>query len=76
MNLGLNQTQDTQDKEMIRKILLSANNGKIAGKKDIINVNSRAELKAHKRAINQLMENKIIYYEEGKGYFLSGVENE
>ena len=70
VNLGLNQTQDTQDKEMIRKILLSANNGKIAGKKDIININSRAELKAHKRAINQLMEDEIIYYEEGKGYFL------
>lgn len=70
VNLGLNHTQDTQDKEMISKILLSANNGKIAGKKDIININSRAELKAYKRAINQLMENEIIYYEKGKGYFL------
>lgn len=70
VNLGLNHTQDTQDKEMIRKILLSANNGKIAGKKDIINVNSRVELKAYERAIKQLTKEEIIYYVNGKGYFL------
>ena len=71
VNLGLNQTQNTQDKEMIRKILLSANNGKIAGKKNIININSRVEVKAYERAIKELVKDKIIYYVNGKGYFLS-----
>lgn len=79
-----NKTKDTQNSHIVPlkingeptikdKILMSGEsgeNGKIAPKRDIININNRQELKLYDSAIKKLLKENKIYFKKGIGYFL------
>jgi len=54
-----------------QKILNSADrNGKISSKKDLININSREQVKKFSDTIQELIEDNVIEFRKGRGYFI------
>jgi len=54
-----------------QKILNSADrNGKISSKKDLININSREQVKKFSDTIQELIDDNVIEFRKGRGYFI------
>jgi len=84
-NMGINNTQKdkieeprrmgfrTQTKEDIRETLLHNydNNGKIISKPNVINIENREEDKLYKMVTKELVQEGLISYKNGYGYFIN-----